>query len=1041
MKNFKKGVFGLVFLLLVTVAGACSYNSANHSSTPTSSEEISSEYESSEEIESSEEVIESSEEISSENESSEEIESSEEVIESSEESSSAYESSEESSSEYESSEEIESSEEVIESSEEISSKYESSEESSSEYESSEEIESSEEVIESSEESASDEMPEEDSSSESGSDEEDSFDSSSDAPSESPSYTLIKPLNDADSSKTLVKTKYKTESAVVVDAIATDFGADPTGAIDSTKAIQAAIDSVKNLGGGSVFLPIGTYLVSSTINVPSYVSLVGDWNKPDAENKNADFDYGTVILAKPQTLGSLKPQARPLFNIGDGSGMVGITFYYVEQDVANVKSYGYTIYGDHPTTATLKNLTFINSTYGIGISLGTIQNELINLENIYGTFLKNAISHNATTDVGFYDNINISPKYWKNASKEYKCGKPYSLDFYVSNNLTAMILGDLDDQLISNVTIDSGKIGIKFTTGIRAEAGFWGLVHNAKITCETGVYADYLHSVSGVVFTDSDVGIVENNSPVGCIKMSNSTYQSAGSGRVVQEAGSLPKSAITTPLTLTFSSSERLFVANNLVKGGVVDNSAALQEIINSVGESGGIVVIPNGIYRLNTSVILPKNVELRSTQAVFSRSGANQSDNNGVVFISYVSGATFVLKENAGIIGVRIWHAKNDFLTAYNSLNSGDYPNDVSIKADGAGAYAYGNESVGAYVSYDFSACDRHVLKSNYGISYETFIKAGGKDGVIVACLSNPNFMTRSNLYKYFDGSEAEIAHWKRISDSGEVNEDFAILRDGIGRSFTKMVRLENAENEIAFHVFAYGHAGLFEMVNTTATLVNTSLDYIPTDKFVYELSGGSCDIIGSLRVHGISVKVNDGRLTAYGRIAFGEVKEKAYDSDVSLADEIEYVSPNATRKTLFNCDSYTRSFNVTPNWNSQYIVEGSGSWKWKTNTLQGSFDPIDISEFKNGYLHFYVYCSDITKIGDVGQIEITSSGTCDVNEYNWNVIPYITKTGWNEIWLDLSTAGTTGGSADLLQINFLRIYLLNASATFYIDNIEVVTD
>lgn len=392
--------------------------------------------------------------------------------------------------------------------------------------------------------------------------------------------------------------------------------------------------------------------------------------------------------------------------------------------------------------------------------------------------------------------------------------------------------------------------------------------------------------------------------------------------------------------------------------------------------------------------------------------------------------------------GVRIWHAKNDFLTAYNSLRSGTYTNDISIRADGAGAYAYNNESVGAYVGYDFSDCDNHILKSNYGLSYVNFIKAGGSNGIIVQCLANPNFMVRSNLYTYFDPSQANIAHWERIRYSGETNEDFAILYDGIGRTFTKMVRLENAENQLAFNVFSYGHAGLFDMVNSTVTLINTSLDFIPNEKFVYELSGGSCDIIGSLRVYGTSIKVNSGRLTAYGRIAFGEVKEKAYDSSVSLLDEIEYVSANAKKLTLFNCDSATDSFNVTLNfWESRYIFEGRGSWRWKTTTLEGKFNAIDISAFKNGYLHFYVYCNDISQMGDVGQIEITSSGTCDVNEYNWNVIPYITQTGWNEVWLDLFSAGTTGGLADLSQINYMRIYILNSTATFYIDGIEVLTD
>ena len=883
----------------------------------------------------------------------------------------------------------------------------SSEESSSEWISSEE-DSSEEI--SSEDNSSEESSSEGTSSSDSSEEEDVPKDEPEQPK--PSYELIKPLNDGSSSKTLIKTKFQTEGTVVADVIATDFGADPTGETDSTSAIQDAINAVKNLGGGTVFLPIGKYLVSSTISIPNYVSLVGDWNKPNADNTDAEFDYGTVILAKPQTLGSSKPQDKPLFSLGDSSGMVGITFYYVEQDSSYIRKYGYTVYANAPATATLRNLTFLNSAYGIGVSLGTIANELVNLENIYGTFLYNAVHHNATTDVGFYDNINVSVKYWQNASKEYKCSNAVFVNSFINENLTAMILGDLDDQLISNVTIDGGKIGIKFTTGIRDGAGFWGLVYNAKITSQTGVYADYLNAVSGVVFTDSSVGVVENNSPVGCIKMSNSAYEKTGSGRIVQESGSVAKGLVESP-SLQFSTSQRLFVANTLVMGGMADNSARLQEIVNSVGEEGGIVLVPNGTYRLDSTVTIPKNVEIRSTQSIFTRSKADQTVKNGVVFISYVTGATFTLKENAGVVGVRIWHAKNDYLTARNALTSGSYPNDISIKGEGEGVYAYGNESVGAYVGYDFSSCDNHILKSNYGLSYVNFIKAGGENGVITQCLSNPNFMSRTNLYYHFDSAKSQLANWEKIRNSGETNEDFAVLRDDIGRTFTKMVRLENAKNQLAINVFCYGEAGLFDMVNSTATLVNTSLDYLFTDKVVYELSGGSCDIISSLRVYGISVKVNSGTLTAYGRIAFGVVKEKAYNSALSLTDEIEYASANAKKKTLFNCDSWTSPFNVSYNSKSQYVMEGRGSWRWKTTTFEGSFTSIDISEYKQGYLHFYLYCDDISKIGTDGQIEITSSGRCDVNEYNWNLMQYVTKSGWNEVWLDLWGAGTTGGMAD----------------------------
>jgi hypothetical protein len=47
---------------------------------------------------------------------------------------------------------------------------------------------------------------------------------------------------------------------IFDAVAT-YGADPTGASDSTVAIQNAIDAAASAGGGVVYLPTGNYLIS------------------------------------------------------------------------------------------------------------------------------------------------------------------------------------------------------------------------------------------------------------------------------------------------------------------------------------------------------------------------------------------------------------------------------------------------------------------------------------------------------------------------------------------------------------------------------------------------------------------------------------------------------------------------------------------------------------------------------------------------------------------------------------------------------------
>lgn len=61
----------------------------------------------------------------------------------------------------------------------------------------------------------------------------------------------------------------------------DYGADPTGVADSTAAIQAAIDAA-----ATVYIPVGTYLISSSLKLHSNITIQG-------ESKNA-----TIIKASP-----------------------------------------------------------------------------------------------------------------------------------------------------------------------------------------------------------------------------------------------------------------------------------------------------------------------------------------------------------------------------------------------------------------------------------------------------------------------------------------------------------------------------------------------------------------------------------------------------------------------------------------------------------------------------------------------------------------------------------------------------------------------
>jgi len=76
-----------------------------------------------------------------------------------------------------------------------------------------------------------------------------------------------------------------------------------------------------------------------------------------------------------------------------------------------------------------------------------------------------------------------------------------------------------------------------------------------------------------------------------------------------------------------------------------------------------------------------------------------------------------------------------------------------------------------------------------------------------------------------------------------------------------------------------------------------------------------------------------------------------------------------------------------------------------------------------DGYLQFWIYVSDADKFNAStgGQIEITSSGKCDVNELGW-AIPTL-YSGWNKVVLKLSDGVARGGDIDLKKVNFFRIW------------------
>lgn len=121
-------------------------------------------------------------------------------------------------------------------------------------------------------------------------------------------------------------------------------------------------------------------------------------------------------------------------------------------------------------------------------------------------------------------------------------------------------------------------------------------------------------------------------------------------------------------------------------------------------------------------------------------------------------------------------------------------------------------------------------------------------------------------------------------------------------------------------------------------------------------------------------------------------------------------------------------------------VKEGSGSLSFTgsgTDWFMKVFSQTNVGVDISGYFTFWLYVSDISAFDGDGQIEISSSGVADNNEYNWPVSSAALSNGWNHVKLAINEAGVVG-TPSLDAINYFRIYQpLSAEITAKIDFIR----
>ena len=131
---------------------------------------------------------------------------------------------------------------------------------------------------------------------------------------------------------IVETKYPTPDTVVAGYNVLDFGALGDGKTDCTMPFQQAMDGMARAGGGTVFVPEGRYVIKGTLQIPTSVTLRGEWAAPTVSSPAVK---GTVLMAYA---GRGDTNGTPFISVSQCAGIKDLSIWYPEQTAEDIVAY-------------------------------------------------------------------------------------------------------------------------------------------------------------------------------------------------------------------------------------------------------------------------------------------------------------------------------------------------------------------------------------------------------------------------------------------------------------------------------------------------------------------------------------------------------------------------------------------------------------------------------------------------------------------------------------------------------------------------------
>jgi len=322
-----------------------------------------------------------------------------------------------------------------------------------------------------------------------------------ARAQAPSWQLIQPA-------------YSTNDAWVAAYNVRDFGATGDGVTDVTSIFQARLTALGSLGGGTLFVPSGKYVIRGTLIIPRGVTLRGEWQKPV---KGSPVN-GTILMVYS---GRGNESATPFITMEPTAGVADLAIWYPEQTPDNITAYPPAITFGAPNYwgnefCNAKNITFVNAYTGLVFSrINGGSCPIIN--GLYGTPLSRGFEIDNIADVGHMENIDFSPAYWAGSGLPGAPAAGSGYAGWIRANGTGIVMRRNDWSYTSFVNIEGYKIAFHATPSI-ASPGAQPNGHNYAMNfsnCETGILCDGVTNV-GIMFarvnmTGCTNGVVINSS--------------------------------------------------------------------------------------------------------------------------------------------------------------------------------------------------------------------------------------------------------------------------------------------------------------------------------------------------------------------------------------------------------------------------------------------------------------------------------------------------------------------------------------------------